>query len=241
MRHTETKYGLGLPLTLRPKESLEVFLKVCLTIIVWPFLLRLLQVNFAGRAFYQLDIAGFKAALCISYLRLLTGGDRKGYTLLVWAVMIISTLGHIAGTLVLILRCQPVCQPPLIRYLKIVLPTFSAQVLKSWEPTVDGSCLPVGPPSYASAGFSIACDLAIILLPIPLLLELRMGALKKAGLCGLFLLGFFTTLSSILRLLQIRTVTDGDGDTTMLVLWSTIEFNVGVRSLFSLKVYKPPF
>jgi hypothetical protein len=148
-------------------------------------------VNFAGRVFYQLGIAGFKAALCITYLRLLAGGCRKGYTLLVWAVMIISTLGHIAGTLALIMRCQPVCQPPLIRHLKKVSPTFSAQVFKSWEPTVDGSCLPVGPPSYALAGFSIACDLAIILLPIPLLLELRIGALKKAGLCGLFLLGFF--------------------------------------------------
>ena len=74
--------------------------------------------NFAGRAFYQLGIAGFKAALCISYLRLLAGSGRKGYTLLVWAVMIISTLGHIAGTLILILRCQPVCQPALTRHLE---------------------------------------------------------------------------------------------------------------------------
>ena len=187
-----------------------------------------------GERFTNLVLLDSKQRSVSAIFACFAGGNRKGYTLLVWAVMIISTLGHIAGTLILILRCQPVCQPPLIRHLKKVSPTFSAQVFKSWEPAVDGSCLPIGPPTYALAGFSIACDLAIILLPIPLLLKLRIGALKKAGLCGLFLLGFFTTLSSILRLFQIRTVTDGDGDTTMLVLWSTIEFNVGVRSLFSL-------
>ena len=54
---------------------------------------------------------------------------------------------------------------------------------------------------------------------------------RKAVLCGLFLLGLFTTFCSIQRLLQIKVIAYGDGNSTMLVLWGTIEFNVGVRQL----------
>jgi hypothetical protein len=65
-------------------------------------------------------------------------------------------------------------------------------------------------------------------LPIPLLLSLNIKTAQKAGVVCLFLLGLFTTVCSILRLTQIHRVADGDGNSTMLVLWGTIEFNVGV-------------
>jgi hypothetical protein len=69
---------------------------------------------------------------------------------------------------------------------------------------------------------------AVIFLPIPLLLQLNVKPAQKAGVVCLFLLGLFTTLCSILRLTQIHRVVAIDGDSTMLVLWGTIEFNVGV-------------
>ncbi|KAF7596976.1 hypothetical protein BBP40_011342 [Aspergillus hancockii] len=187
----QSRYGLGLPLRLRPKENLPMYTKI----------------NFAGRPFYQMGIAGFKAALCLSYLRLLSGTTRKSYRILIWAVLIISTLGHVAGTLVLILNCKP--------------------VRKSWEPTAEGTCLPFGSTNYALVGWTIFCDLVVIFLPVPLLLKLNVKTAQKAGLLCLFLLGLFTTVCSILRLTQIRVIAYGDGDSTMLVLWGTVEFNVG--------------
>lgn len=66
------------------------------------------------------------------------------------------------------------------------------------------------------------------MLPIPLLLSLNIKTAQKAGVVCLFLLGLFTTVCSILRLTQIHRVAFGDGNSTMLVLWGTIEFNVGV-------------
>lgn len=74
----------------------------------------------------------------------------------------------------------------------------------------------------------------IIFLPIPLLLQLNIKPAQKAGVVCLFLLGLFTTICSILRLTQIHRVAFGDGNSTMLVLWGTIEFNVGVSSTRSL-------
>lgn len=91
-----------------------------------------------------------------------------------------------------------------------------------------GDCLPVGPTFYGLAIFTIVCDVVIIFLPIPLLLRLSIKPAQKAGVVCLFLLGLFTTICSILRLTQIHRVAFGDGNSTMLVLWGTIEFNVGV-------------
>lgn len=66
------------------------------------------------------------------------------------------------------------------------------------------------------------------LIPIPVLLKLNVSRSKKAGLIGIFLLGLFTTICSIMRYLQIDRIQFGDGNSTMLVLWGVIEFNVGV-------------
>lgn len=66
------------------------------------------QLNYAGRPFYQLGIAGFKASLCLSYLRLLSGTSKSFYRIVIWVVIAISTVGHVVGTLVLLLDCSPV-------------------------------------------------------------------------------------------------------------------------------------
>ncbi|KAH8688837.1 integral membrane protein [Talaromyces proteolyticus] len=187
----QTRYGLGLPLKDRPKPNLITYTKV----------------NFAGRPFYQFGIGLFKLALCISYLRLLSGTTKKNYRILILTVAVISTLGHLAWTLILILNCNPVS--------------------KSWLPMEEGTCLPFGPTNYGMAGFSIACDMTTILLPIPLLLQLKVRPVQKVGIICLFSLGLFTTICSILRLTQIKVIAYGNGDSTMLVLWGTIEFNIG--------------
>ncbi|PYI11029.1 integral membrane protein [Aspergillus sclerotiicarbonarius CBS 121057] len=187
----QTRYGLGLPLKLRPKLDLPNYT----------------MLNYAGRPFYQFGIAGFKASLCLNYLRLISGTSKNYYRILIWVVIVISTLGHLAGTFVLIFDCQPVD--------------------RAWNSTIPGSCLPAGPTFYGLAIFTIICDIVIICLPIPLLLQLNIKPAQKAGVVCLFLLGLFTTICSILRLTQIHRVAYGDGNSSMLVLWGTIEFNVG--------------
>lgn len=104
----ESRYGLGLPLKLRPKANLPTYTKVST-----PERGRwngtdIEQLNYAGRPFYQLGIAGFKASLCLSYLRLLSGTSKSFYRIVIWVVITISTVGHVVGTLVLLLDCSPV-------------------------------------------------------------------------------------------------------------------------------------
>lgn len=95
---------------------------------------------------------------------------------------------------------------------------------------MEGSCLAPGPSFTAYAVVTIVSDIVVAVLPIPMLLALNIQFEKKLGLMGIFALGLFTTVCSILRYLQINRIQYGDGNTTMLILWGVIEFNVGVSA-----------
>ena len=165
------------------------------------------QVNFAGRPFYMAGITGFKVALCIAYLRISSHSSMRRYRQWIWAIGIFAVASHLAGTLALIFQCQP--------------------VQKSWLPRTPGSCLPNDTFFYALAAITIFCDVVIFVTPIPLLLRLRINLRRKLGLVALFMLGLFTTACSVMRMVQIIQIAK-DGNSTGLILWGTIEMNVGV-------------
>ncbi|KAM3075385.1 hypothetical protein ACMFMG_007176 [Clarireedia jacksonii] len=200
---TQSRWGLGLPIALRPKVNLNSYSTV----------------NFAGRPFYMMGILGFKISLCFSYLRILSKGQ-PAYRMLVWVTLILCVLAHLAGTLVLILNCHP--------------------VKRSWRPKTPGSCLPFGPTNYGLASTTIAFDVIIFFLPIPFLYSLNMNNRKKFGIIGVFALGLFTTVCSIMRMTQIPVIATGSGNSTMLVLWGNIEMNVGII-LTCLPILAPIF
>ncbi|KFY72041.1 hypothetical protein V499_07810 [Pseudogymnoascus sp. VKM F-103] len=175
-------------------------------------------INFAGRPFYMAGITGFKVALCLSYLRILNKSN-KAYRKFVWIVLITCVLGHLGGTLVLIFQCKP--------------------VKKSWLPKTPGSCLPNDTTFYALAAITIIFDCIIFVLPIPLLYSLQINIRRKIALMTVFLLGLFTTICSIMRMVQIITIAK-TGNSTMLVLWGTIEMNVGI-SLTCIPTLAPLF
>ncbi|KAL8752082.1 MAG: hypothetical protein Q9199_005985 [Rusavskia elegans] len=87
----QSKWGLGLPLTLRPKENINQYSVI----------------NFAGRPIYMFGILGFKVALCWAYLRILKASPNPHYKILIYVVMIGATIGHVTGTFVLIFQCSP--------------------------------------------------------------------------------------------------------------------------------------
>ncbi|KAH8169517.1 hypothetical protein LIA77_10061 [Sarocladium implicatum] len=200
----QTRYGLGLPIALRPEDNIVTYTRV----------------NFAGRPIYQMGISFFKIALLISYLRLLKGTAQKTYRLIVWITIILVFMSHVGCTLSLIFACDP--------------------VEKSWNPLKDGKCLPPGPSFTGYAMVTIVSDVAVAVIPLPVLLKLNIQVEKKFGLIGIFALGLFTTMCSIMRYLQINRIQNGDGNSTMLVLWGTIEFNVG-NIVSSLPFLAPVF
>lgn len=114
------------------------------------------------------------------------------------------------------------------------------QVAKSWNPKIPGKCVPVAASFTAYAVLTIISDVLVAVLPVPVLLKLNIRLEKKLGLLGIFALGLFTTLCSIFRYLQINRIQFGDKNSTMLVLWGVIEFNVG-NMVSSLPFLAPVF
>ncbi|KAI9681265.1 MAG: hypothetical protein M1817_002547 [Caeruleum heppii] len=100
-------------------------------------------------------------------------------------------------------------------------------VHKSWRPSTVGTCLPNDSTFYALGAVSIAFDCVIFCLPIPLIFRLQMNTRRKCALAGVFLLGLFTTVCSVMRMIQITQISRG-GNSTGLVLWGTVELNVGI-------------
>lgn len=168
-------------------------------------------------------ITGFKVALCLSYLRILQNTNNR-YRIIIWIVLISCVFGHLAGTLILIFQCSPVSIALALSQVKLI-----CQVRKSWRPLTPGHCLPNVSTFYSLAAVSIFFDCIIFCLPIPILAQLHINARRKAALMGIFALGLFTTVCSVLRMIQIVAI-GKTGNSTMLVLWGTVELNVGVSS-----------
>jgi hypothetical protein len=64
-------------------------------------------------------------------------------------------------------------------------------VQKLWNPsdTVHGNCIDLTVFYYISFGIKLATDMVLFTLPIPQLLKLHVGGLRKAGLLLMFGLG----------------------------------------------------
>ncbi|KAM0289622.1 hypothetical protein ACHAO9_005909 [Fusarium lateritium] len=98
---------------------------------------------------------------------------------------------------------------------------------------MEGKCLAAGPSFTGYAVVTIVADVVVAVLPIPVLAKLEIKLAKKIGLILIFTLGIFTTVCSVQRYRQIDQISNPkDGNSTMLVLWGTIEFNVGVSDIY---------
>ncbi|RPA93286.1 hypothetical protein L873DRAFT_1705741 [Choiromyces venosus 120613-1] len=155
----------------------------------------------------MLGILGFKVSLCFAYLRLVA--KQRVYRRVTWVVLTTCTLAHIGGILVLMFQCKP--------------------IKKSWSPLTPGKCLPNDTTFYVLAAITIFFDICVIILPVPLFLRTLIPNRKKAVLIILFALFGFTTVCSVMRMVQILTISK-NGNSTMLVLWGTIEMNIGITT-----------
>jgi len=104
-----------------------------------------------------------------------------------------------------------------------------------WEGWFDDSrsdhCLNVNLLAYTAAAFSIAQDLVILLLPLPLLLGLHAGIRAKVGIIFMFSLGVFILVTSCVRLSYVISfghTVNPSWDFYDTLLWSGLEVAVSI-------------
>ncbi|KAE8136463.1 hypothetical protein BDV38DRAFT_112452 [Aspergillus pseudotamarii] len=133
----------------------------------------------AAAVIYLPALAFAKVGLIILYHRIIN--KQRGYK---WALHIISGIicaYSIAISLALIFACNP--------------------IQRSWDSSITrGSCIDRAGLYIATAVTNIVSDLALILVPVPLVLGLQMPRIQKVGLLGMFIVGCGTFITSILRL-----------------------------------------
>lgn len=170
------------------------------------------KLNYVGRPIYITSVATFKLALCFEALRFVDRSGKKQYRLAIRSAILFITITSVVSLLVLLLYCQP--------------------VRKAWTPQIPGHCFATRPLFYGTSGITVVCDLIAFSLPVFSVLRLQLQKDKKTRLISLLLLGFLTTLCSILRMVQTETIIR-TGDSTMFVVWGVIEMCIGVSKVES--------
>ncbi|KAJ5512517.1 hypothetical protein N7463_002069 [Penicillium fimorum] len=199
----QTRWGQGLSAAYFPKENIIPFSKI----------------QYAGGPIYCLDVLGFKVALLTSYLRI--AGIIEQYRKIIITAIVVCVINQLIFALIISISCIP-CASIEENGLSDI-----RQVAKQWDDSLEGHCIQTLPFYFALGGTSIALDLIIIALPLPVLWKLQLRSKQKALLACLFALGFFVTVVQIIRVFTVRdlkTYTDSKN----IVIWSCIEVSLGV-------------
>ncbi|CAG8148767.1 unnamed protein product [Penicillium olsonii] len=157
-----------------------------------------------GGPVYTLNLLAFKVSLLASYYRI--GGFVALYRTVIVIAMAVCGVAQIIYTFIICLACQPIA--------------------RQWDISVKGSCIDTVSFYYAIAGTNLAFDIAIFVLPLPVLWKLQLRQKEKIVLTGLFALGFFVTIIQIARIFQVKNL-EVITDSEKLIIWSLVELSLG--------------
>ncbi|KAI1843182.1 hypothetical protein JX265_009922 [Neoarthrinium moseri] len=101
-------------------------------------------------------------------------------------------------------------------------------IAKFWNDSLDGHCIPNLPQWYVNAAGNIATDVAVFVLPLPVLGHLHLPKQQKLILLGIFSLGFFTVAISIIRIKYLQLFADLTYENTDSSCWSITELCSGI-------------
>ncbi|CRK14239.1 hypothetical protein BN1708_011115 [Verticillium longisporum] len=157
-----------------------------------------------GAPFYITSIYGFKLSLLFSYLRIIPQGTYRYAT---YTVIALCSMFHLSFLLVQINLCTP--------------------IRLQWDTSVAGTCVQAVHFYLSMASLTILFDIVVMFLPFPVLLRAQIQRRKKLVLLGLLALGVFITIIQIFRIQTVVRLANYL-DSAPLIMWSTIENNLGV-------------
>ncbi|TRX87753.1 hypothetical protein FHL15_011358 [Xylaria flabelliformis] len=134
-------------------------------------LIESLKSFYVGQITYKISLSLTKSSILLLYLRIF--GNVTWLRRTCYVLLVLIALYYTAATLVTILQCIPVAA------------AFDKNVTRL-------KCISITPFWYTNAAISIATDLIILLIPMPLICALQMSRQRKAALIFVFALGTLT-------------------------------------------------
>ncbi|CEJ61418.1 hypothetical protein PMG11_09953 [Penicillium brasilianum] len=171
-------------------------------------LVMFLKLDFVTEISNVLALGCIKISFCLFYLKIFPG---KWFRITCWSVLAILTGETMADFFVVIFQCSP--------------------VYKAWDAAgvVEGKCLQLLSFYYIAFGIRLGTDIALLALPVPKLLKMKVTGGKRAGLIVMFGLGALVTVNSIIRITYLGNLsTDHTWSLVDPLNWSSAELGVGV-------------
>ncbi|KAI1377141.1 hypothetical protein F4677DRAFT_459487 [Hypoxylon crocopeplum] len=166
-----------------------------------------LKIYYIAQAFYKLTLNLTKASILLLYLRIFL---QRWFRISCYILLGVILCYMLATTASSIWQCTPIS--------------------RAWDKSVPGTCISITGNWYANAGFSIATDVAILVLPMQPIFRSSLPKKQKWALVIVFALGIFVTITSILRM-QTLDFSSTSSDPTYDVAsstWTAIEENVAI-------------
>lgn len=172
-----------------------------------------LKLFYISESLYLTLLGLTKVSIIFFYLRIF---PNPRFRVFCWVVMCWVLVSTTTFVILQIFQCTPI-----------------SAIWRSWEGNypVPYHCFDVNALAYAAASFSIAQDIVILAMPLPLLLSLNTKWRRKVGIVIMFSLGVFVLATSCIRLrflvLFART-TNPAWDYSDVLVWSGVEVAVSI-------------
>ncbi|KAK4125793.1 hypothetical protein N657DRAFT_568058 [Parathielavia appendiculata] len=157
---------------------------------------------------YKAAINLVKCSILLLYLRLFHVVHWFRYSC--WALLAAVATYCTASILATIFQCRP--------------------IIRALDKDTPGTCIDTAKFWFANAGFSIATDIIILLLPMPLVWKLGVPIAQKLALMAVFTIGIFATITSCLRVTTLDIFATSPDNTYNVdnVMWTIVEPNVAI-------------
>ncbi|KAI8724005.1 hypothetical protein NCS52_00257400 [Fusarium sp. LHS14.1] len=116
----------------------------------------------------------------------------------------------------------------------VLVATFSCNpVEKQWNILIEhGNCMEQKPVYLGGSLPNVIIDFVLVGMPLPSVFRLNIPLGRRIILAGMFTLGFFICIVSIIRLTIVMSIRTDDRNVTYnlrdFMLWSTVEINIGL-------------
>ncbi|CAA9960528.1 hypothetical protein PTMSG1_03930 [Pyrenophora teres f. maculata] len=167
--------------------------------------------DIAGPIFYNLSTLAIKASLCFFYLRF---SISRSFRCVVYVLMAICVLYSVPAAFGFLWVCQPIA--------------------KYWDFSITtGSCINLSAFFLATACINAGTDLALLVLPLFIIKDLRLPVKRKIGAALLLMTGSFVCVVSLIRVHAVirdmhKIATDGTWAMVMNFIWILVEMWMGI-------------
>ena len=179
------------------------------------------QTEYAFTILYNPALMATKTSILIFYLRM-ARNTQKLLRIASWVTLAIVNIAGVVLTFLNVFQCNP----PRAAYV----------------PNTPGRCISIVTLYLCSAPVNVITDLAILVLPIPVLTGMRLPQRQKTVLVLTFALGIFVTVVDVIRIYYLQqaansqsfdqarlgTGLDFSWNASTALMWSAVEVNVGI-------------